>query len=124
MKRISNRTQRHFMAAIVSRSRELNKRALRLQTEHFDALRKRDDFNSVLSLLEGKGYIQVKRADNGTAFTLHLTDLGYCFFENSDAALSDRRWTRGLAIAAIIISLLALALQFFDSELFKTIIGS
>ena len=93
---------------------------MRLGSDHLNRLREREDFNAVLVLLESRGLISVKRTDGGDPFLLTLTGGGYSYFENSKDAIIERRWTRGLSIAAIIISLLALFLQFFDSRLFQS----
>lgn len=77
--------------------------------------------------MKSLGYIQYERRSNDACYI--LTPEGedavseYCNeLRRRATELADRRWTRILAIIAIIISMLALALEFDDRgyiELFK-----
>ena len=75
-----------------------------------------------MMVLEGLGLISFVRPDGVTLMWYGITQEGRCYFENRAKENSDRRWTRGLAIVAILISLLALLLEFDDRgflDLFK-----
>lgn len=76
-------------------------------------LRRRPDFDAVLDYLQARGYLNIQRPDGEIGF-VRLTNNGMTYFEDNRDATNERRWNRGLAIAAIIISLLALALEMDD----------
>lgn len=73
-------------------------------------LRGRPDFEAVLDYLQARGYLNIQHSDDEIGF-IRLTDKGLTYFEDSRDATSERRWTRGLAIAAIIISIAALCVS-------------
>ena len=112
MKPISKRVERLYMSALVRYART-NGEPIDIRLEAFDALRRRPDFDTVLSYLEAKGLISVDEYD-GAPWYVTLSGPGTTYFETDRDVIRERRWTRGLAIAAIIISLCALMLELDD----------
>lgn len=112
MKLISKRVERLYMSALVSYARA-NGEPIDIRLDDFAALRRRADFDAVLSYLEAKGLISVDEYD-GEPWYVTLAGPGTTYFETDRDVIRERRWTRGLAIAAIIISLCALMLELDD----------
>lgn len=112
MKPISKRVERLYMSALVNYVRT-NGEPIDIRLDAFDALRRRPDFDAVLSYLEAKGLISVDEYD-GVPWYVTLSGPGTTYFETDRDVIRERRWTRGLAIAAIIISLCALMLELDD----------
>ena len=113
MKTISRRTERLFMSRFVRYTRENDVATLDIRDDAFADLRRRPDFGAVLAYLEAKGFVNSQEYDEEVWYVT-LTDPGMTYFETCRDVIRERRWTRGLAIAAIIISLLALILEFDD----------
>lgn len=76
---ISRRTIYRYMSVFITESERLDSRVISLQSSAVSVLRKRSDFNAVLRLLEGLGYIRVMWADTNVAINAHLTDAGMVF---------------------------------------------
>lgn len=112
MKLISKRVERLYMSALVSYAR-VNGEPIDVRSEALADLRRRPDFDAVLSYLEAKGLISVDEYD-GEPWYVTLAGPGMTYFETDRDVIRERRWTRGLAIAAIIISLCALMLELDD----------
>ena len=97
------------MSVLVSISRENGNMPVDVSDGIQDAalanLKQRPDFDSVLRFLASKGYLSLTVYDYDEIWEVVLTDSGYAFFENDHAILVERRWTRGLAIAALLISI-------------------
>ena len=106
---ISARTVRKYMRIFVRLTR-LGVVHIGGDHEMLASLRRRDDFDAVLDYLEGAGLVSVfEAADMPPVIT--LTDDGKTYLERQRDLKSDRRWTRGLAIVAIIISTAALCVS-------------
>lgn len=112
MKPISKRVERLYMSALVTYART-NGEPIDIRLDAFDALRRRPDFDAVLSYLEAKGLISMDEYDTDVWYVT-LSGPGTTYFETDRDVIRERRWTRGLAIAAIIISLCALMLELDD----------
>lgn len=112
MKPISKRVERLYMSTLVGYARA-NGEPIDIRLDDFDTLRRRADFDAVLSYLEAKGLINVDEYD-GVPWYVTLSGPGTTYFETDRDIIRERRWTRGLAIAAIIISLCALMLELDD----------
>lgn len=111
MKYISNRVIRRYMSVFVDHARQSHNAYTPLSNPVFDALRSRRDFISVVLLLKARGLLKVTPDYSGFPFGVSVTDAGMRFFEDSHDIASERRWTRGLAITAIIISIAALCVS-------------
>lgn len=98
------------MAAFISDVREDSYNLVDLAGGRYEQLRRRRDYDAVLSYLRAAGLVDLLIADDHPV-GLRLTDKGMTWFEDTYAANSERRWTRGLAIASIVISVLALAVS-------------
>lgn len=125
MKKVSRRRIRKYMDALIREVRSSGDRYLPLDAFTLQQLRNRQDYAQVMSLLSARGLAVLRHFDPTLPATrrLFITDVGMRYFEDSADVLSERRWTRGLSIAAIIISLIALALEFDDRgffDVFKT----
>ena len=68
------------------------------------SLNRRADFNAVLDFLCGADLIHLFEASD-MAPIITLTDKGKTYLEANRDMIYERRWTRGLAIAAILISI-------------------
>lgn len=105
---VSKQTIRLFMSILIAEAQKNDSAVVSLQSKAIADLRKRKDFNSVLRVLQGMGYCKILWADCNVPINLHFTDKGLTFFETDKDIQSERRWTRGLAIASIAISALSL----------------
>ena len=112
MKLISKRVERLYMSALVSYARA-NGEPIDVRGEALADLRQRPDFSIVLDFLHAKGFIETETFDDEVWYVT-LTGAGAAYFETDRDVIRERRWTRGLAIAAIIISLCALMLELDD----------
>ena len=108
MKPISKRVERLYMSALVRYART-NGEPIDIRLDAFDALRRRPDFDAVLSYLEAKGLINVDEYD-GAPWYVTLSGPGTTYFETDRDVIRERRWTRGLAIAAIILSVISIVI--------------
>ena len=100
-----------YMAALIAQYRALGANYIELDVPALETIRLRADFASVIDHLAARGLVEVQPGEDGP-YAVVLTDAGMKYFEDDRTARSERRWTRGLAIAAIIISLAALLLEF------------
>lgn len=108
MKPISKRVERLYMSALVNYART-NGEPIDIRLDAFDALRRRPDFDAVLSYLEAKGLISVDEYD-GAPWYVTLSGPGTTYFETDRDVIRERRWTRGLAIAALILSVISIVI--------------
>lgn len=115
VKPISDRTMIYFMSVFINQSRKSKSVLVSLQSDAIAPLRQRSDFCAVLLVLQGLGYIQIHWANVDHPYRIKLTDSGLAYLESNKSLRKDQRWTRGLAIVAILISLVALILE-FDSR--------
>lgn len=118
MHRISRHIQRKFMSAILASARTHDDCCARMDDSNLVSLALRKDFDSVISVLEAFGLIAPYRGVNDQIVYIAITSEGRYYFEKQSAESSERRWTRGLAIVAILISLAALFLEFEDRGYF------
>ena len=112
MKLKSKREERLYMSTLVNYART-NGEPIDVRGEALADLRQRPDFSIVLDFLHAKGFIETETFD-GEVWYVTLTGAGAAYFETDRDVIRERRWTRGLAIAAIIISLCALMLELDD----------
>lgn len=108
---IPRRTLLLFMSVFLAEAQRRDSSSVSLQSDATKSLRERKDFHTVLRTLEALGHIRVAWTDNNIPLRVYLTDSGRAYLENSREIKAEQRWTRGLAIAALIISLAALALE-------------
>ena len=80
----------------------------------FHSIRSRKDYSQVFDYLASKDFMVVNYADTNTPQAIHLNPAGITFLEDQAAAFSERWWTRGLSIAALIIALISLFLELED----------
>ena len=107
---VSKQTIRLFMSALIAEAQKSDSTIVSLQSKAIADLRNRKDFNSVLHVLQGLGYCEILWVDCNIPINLHFADKGLTYFETDRDIQSERRWTRGLAIASIAISALSLLL--------------
>lgn len=112
MKPISNHVIHEYMSVLVGIYRGGVER-IHADSPEMASLARRDDFNTVLDHLCSADYIHLFQASE-MAPVITLTDKGKTYLETYRDFISERRWTRGLAIAAIVISLFALILELDD----------
>lgn len=112
MKKVSRRTQDLYMRVLLSAAGSTM--SVKASNPALEKLRRRNDFEQVMLVLEGLGLISFVRPDGITFMWYGITQNGRCYFENRARENSERLWTRSLAIIAILISLLALLLEFDD----------
>lgn len=74
-------------------------------------LRKQRDFARVIEVLTNMGFIADDPFGRNPPMSYKITHAGSCYFENRAKENSERRWTRGLAIAAILVSIASLGLS-------------
>ena len=113
MKKIPNRVVRLFMSAFVTAAREDHSNLIILGDQRFDDLRSRADFAAVIDYLKSSGLVVVQ-LEGDRPSRLTLTDDGATYCERQRDAANERRWTRGLAVVALVISLFALLLELDD----------
>lgn len=111
VKPIPRHTLFRFMSVFLAEAQRRDSSSVSLQSDATKFLRERKDFHTVLRTLEALGHIRVTWTDTNVPLRIHLTDSGRAYLETSREVKSEQRWTRGLAIAALIISLAALALE-------------
>lgn len=109
MKTISRRTEQLFMSRFVRYARENDTTSLDIRDDAFADLRRRPDYTAVLSYLEAKGLINTHEYDDEVWYVT-LADRGTTYFETDRDVIRERRWTRGLAIAALILSVISIAI--------------
>lgn len=107
MKPISQAVERRYMEAISAAARSTDSGLVDVRGDALADLRRRPDFSAVLDYLNARGWVKLHNFDDGPWF-VSLTEAGRTYFEDHRDAASERRWTRGLAIAAIVISIAAL----------------
>lgn len=110
MKPISPSTERKFMRRITSVARSNGSGLVDVRGDALGDLRARPDFLPVLNYLNAKGLLKTHCFDD-EIWHVSLTAKGKTYFEDARDASRDRRWTRGLAIAAIAISIAALCVS-------------
>lgn len=108
MKLISKRVERLYMSALVSYARA-NGEPIDVRGEALADLRQRLDFSIVLDFLHAKGFIETETFD-GEVWYVTLTGTGAAYFETDRDVIRERRWTRGLAIAALILSVISIGI--------------
>lgn len=108
MKLISKRVERLYMSALVSYARSYGE-PIDVRGEALADLRRRADFDAVLTYLEAKSLISVYEYD-GEPWYVTLTGAGTTYFETDRDVIRERRWTRGLAIAALILSVISIGI--------------
>ena len=113
MHRISKRLESKFMTSFIQHCRNHSKKYFSIEHPDFTKLRKRADFIQVLMYLESLGYIAIKW-ESESIYMVVLTNDGLSYIEKAWSERVEVWWTRGLAIAALVISLVALALEFHD----------
>lgn len=111
---VSSKTIRLFMSVLVSESQRTDSKVISLQSGAVADLRKRDDFNAVLRVLEGLEYCKILWADCNVPINLHFTDKGLTYFETDRDIRNERNWSHWLSIIAILTSLATLALELSD----------
>lgn len=109
MKKVSARLTRLYLSAMLRASAQLGSRNLSPSTPAMVRLRARKDYLRVMSYLAACGYIRLSYADDDI-LNIHLCDSALTYFETDRDARRERRWTRGLAIAALIISIASLCI--------------
>ena len=82
--------------------------------EKLKALGLKDRKDQALHVLVGYDLIELEPLPMSVTSRIVLTANGKAYFEKRRDHFAERRWTRGLAIAAIIISLFALILELDD----------
>lgn len=108
---IPRRTLLLFMSVFLAEAQRRDSSSVSLQSDATKSLRERKDFHTVLRTLEALGHIRVAWTDNNIPLRVYLTDSGHAYLENSCEIKAEQRWTRGLAIAALIISLASLSIS-------------
>ncbi len=117
-KRIPNRTLHRYMETIIAQSDRMNTRIVSLEAPAFTALRADPDFCRIIRRLEGLGYIEALWVDTCNPVSAALTRTGSAYLELDFKSRIEQYWTRGLSIAAIVISLAALLLEFQSRHIF------
>ena len=112
MNPISKRVIDEYMSVLVGIYRGGVER-IQADSPDMTSLNRRADFNAVLDYLCGADLIHLFEASDMSPI-ITLTDKGKTYLEANRDMIYDRRWTRGLAIAAIVISLFALILELDD----------
>ena len=100
---ISDCAVRKYMKVFVQHTRD---GVVHISADHerLAALRRQKSFDFTLHYLENAGLISLfEPADIPPIIT--LTDDGITYLERRRDLIHDRRWTRGLAIAALLISI-------------------
>ena len=109
MKIISARVRNLYMRAFLDAADRSGSSVVKISNPALSNLLRRGDFTRVVPVLEGLGLIAAGRADNGQIYKFTIQPEGMAYFENDRAAREERCWTRGLAIAALVTSILSLA---------------
>lgn len=110
IKPIPRRTINRYMSVIISESRRTGQLVVQLDTPAFESLSHEPNFAYVMRVLYGLGYIQINTPDAKLLSCVCLTASGMAYFENDRLLRSEQLWTRGLAIASIIVSIASLVL--------------
>ena len=92
------------MDRIITATRKNDSGLIDIRGNEFVDLRSRPDFEGVLDYLQAKGYLNEHHFDDEIWYVA-LTDKGLTYFEDNRDASNERRWTRGLAVAALLISI-------------------
>ena len=108
---VSNRVVRKFMSAFVEHARRYGAGYTSLNHPDFSALRARRDFRPVMEYLKARGLLKITPSYSGEPARYSLTDAGLRFFEDSKLSASELRWTRGLALASLIVAIVALCIS-------------
>ena len=114
MKGISKHHQNVVMKHLVKSSRIKNDVVVELLVDPVPKISSKKWFNDTLRYLENAGYLRIDWEERDVACAAVMSKKGLTYFETEHAIKSERWWTRGLAIAALIISLAALLLEFHD----------
>ena len=109
MKKVSARVTRLYLAAMLRASAQHDSRNLSPSIPALARLRSRADYNRVMGYLSARGYIRLSYGDD-EIINIHLCDSAMTYFETDRDARRERRWTRGLAIAALVISVMSLCI--------------
>lgn len=109
VKIVSARVRNLYMRAFLDAADRSGSNVVKAGSPALSKLRQRGDFARAVPVLEGLGLITASRANNGQIYKFTIMPEGMAYFENDRAAREERRWTRGLAIAALVTSILSLA---------------
>ena len=111
MKAVSMRIQNKYMKAFIETANKRDGFRIDLNLSPAKTLAGRPDFLDVTSVLEGQNHLKTTRAAAGNILEVRLTSQGKCYFETQATETAEKRWTRGLAIAALITSILSLSIS-------------
>lgn len=100
MKRVSRRVRNKFMRALLSAASESSTRSVKPGHPALAELHKRDDYEHVMSVLEGLGLITFERPNGVTFMWYKVTREGNCYFEKQ----ADERYR--LIVNSIILPIL------------------
>lgn len=109
MKAVSKHIEHMFMKKLVTYSRDNGYRPIDVHEDALSDLKCRPDFDNVITFLHVKGYLETDVYD-GEIWFITLSEKGVSYFEDERDFISERRWTRGLAIAALILSVISIVI--------------
>lgn len=109
IKPIPLRAINRYMSIIIAEDARLGVGYVDLNSAAFSSLAEDPDFRRVIRVLIGLGYIVPNSREPNSMIRVALTDSGIAYFENARTLRAEQRWTRGLAIASIVVSIASLA---------------
>lgn len=109
IKPIPLRAINRYMSIIIAEDARLGVGYVDLNSAAFASLAEDPDFRRVIRVLIGLGYIVPNSREPNAMIRVALTDSGIAYFENARTLRAEQRWTRGLAIASIVVSIASLA---------------